>query len=190
MKQIVTTLNLPEGNFYGQVKVYENSDIFALREIYTTWRNLCVQLENIGARKINLPEGLSESAFCLAKGLIKLNGSIPGANASFDCYDPNGGLGRNRIVVKACSVIPDLTSFGPNTKWDRIFFVDFYRYGFWDGTFDIYELNSENIYNFPVNSSQSLRDQQHEGRRPRFSIYSNLINNGLYISKETFNLFG
>lgn len=32
---------------------------------------------------------------------------------------------NNRIQVKACSVLPDLTSFGPRSEWDRIFFADF-----------------------------------------------------------------
>ncbi|NFN19717.1 Bsp6I family restriction endonuclease [Clostridium botulinum] len=70
----------------------------------------------MGARKINLPEGLSESAFCLAKGMFRVTQKISGANTSFDCYDPNGQRGNNRIQVKACSVIPDLTSFGPNSE--------------------------------------------------------------------------
>jgi len=93
-------------------------------------------------------------------------------NTSFDAYH----LGTNkRIQVKACSVLPDLTSFGPRTQWDEIYFVDFYRDGSWDGKFDIYLIENEDIYNFPVNATQTYRDQQAEGRRPRFSIYTGII---------------
>lgn len=132
---------------------------------------------------------MSEPAFCLAKEMVRITQSISGANTSFDCYDLNGEIGTNRIQVKACSVIPDLTSFGPNSEWDRIFFVDFYREGKWDGSFDVYEISTNDIYNFKVNATQTMADQKREGRRPRFSIYANLIQNERYISKETFNLF-
>ncbi len=190
MQQVMANLSLPEGNFYSKVMIFDGSDVKRLRDIYVNWRNLCDLLGEMGARKINLPEGLSEPAFCLAKGMVRVTQKISGANTSFDCYDPNGKRWNNRIQVKACSVIPDLTSFGPNSEWDRIFFVDFYREGKWDGTFDIYEILTDDIYNFNVNSTQTMADQKRQGRRPRFSIYSNLIQNGRYLSKETFNLFG
>lgn len=189
MQQVMTTLSLPEGDFKSKVMTFEASDREKLRVIYTNWRNLCNLLVEMGARKINLPEGLSEPAFCISKGMARITQSISGANTSFDCYDPKGGRGNNRIQVKACSVIPDLTSFGPNSVWDRIFFADFYREGKWDGSFDVYEISTEDVYNFKVNATQTMADQKMEGRRPRFSIYANLIERGMYISKETFNLF-
>lgn len=189
MKKVTTILNLPEGDFNSEVISFDESDMEPLREIYKSWRTLCNQLTAVGARKINLPEGLSESAFCLKKGMFRFTNSIAKANTSFDCYDPKGKRGNNRIQVKACSVIPDLTSFGPKSEWDRIFFADFYREGKWDGTFDVYEVSTDDIYNFKVNEHQTLSDQKKQGRRPRFSIYKNLIQEGKYISKETFNLF-
>jgi hypothetical protein len=153
-------LKLPEGDFYSEVLTFGNEDLTSLASIYKNWRNLCDELENIGARKVNLPEGLSESAFCLAKGMVRLTKSISGANTSFDAYDPNEERGNNRIQIKACSILPDLTSFGPKSEWDRIFFVDFYREGNWDGTFDVYEINTNDVYNHKVNATQTLREQQ------------------------------
>ncbi|MBU3102261.1 Bsp6I family type II restriction endonuclease [Clostridium sp. DSM 17811] len=189
MQQIIGTLSLPEGKFNSKVMIFGESDKEKLKVIYTSWRNLCDLLVEMGARKINLPEGLSEPAFCMAKGMARITQSISGANTSFDCYDPKGERGNNRIQVKACSVIPDLTSFGPNSEWDRIFFVDFYREGNWDGSFDVYEISTEDVYNMRVNETETMADQKKLGRRPRFSIYANLIEKGMYISKETFNLF-
>ena len=98
------------------------------------------------------------------------------------------GKNNNRIQVKASSVEEDLTSFGPKTEWDRIYFMDFYREGAWDGSFDIYEIDTEEILNFPVNKKETFQEQQKQGRRPRFSIKKDLILQGKYISKETYKI--
>ncbi|WP_425449476.1 Bsp6I family type II restriction endonuclease [Dethiothermospora halolimnae] len=179
-------LNLPEGYFRTEVVNFQRGDADSLFNIYKSWRILCNELDEMNARKVNLPEGLSESAFCLAKNMVRIVRNIQGANTSFDCYDTKAPVMKNRIQIKACSVIPDLTSFGPKSVWDRIFFLDFYREGKWDGTFDIYEINTDDIYNHKVNATQTLKDQQLQGRRPRFSIYKELIQHGRYISRETF----
>ena len=130
------------------------SDREILFKIYNhDWRSLCDNLTKIRARSVNLPEGLSESAFCLEMGYWRFTNSISGANTSFDSYDPET---NNRIQIKACSVLPDLTSFGPRSIWDKIYFVDFCREQKWDGSFDIYQIENEDIYNHRVNANQTL----------------------------------
>jgi len=186
MKKANVLLQLPEGDFYSNVLVFDNNDAKELYDIYVSWRSLCKSLNDVNARSVNLPEGLSENAFCIAKNVWRCTESISGANTSYDCYDPNGVRGNNRIQVKACSVLPDLTSFGPQSEWDRIYFVDFYRKGQWDKTFDVYEIETDDINSYPVNAKQTLLDQKRQGRRPRFSIYKGLIQEGNYISKESF----
>lgn len=181
-------LLLPEGDFFVDVMKFSEKVSPTLNIIYKNWRTLCENLSGLNARAVNLPEGLSETAFCMAKKMWRVTSSIPGANSSFDAYDPSGTRNRNRIQIKACSVLPDLTSFGPKSEWDRIFFVDFYREGNWDGTFDIYEVSTENINNFKVNTSQTFIEQKEQGRRPRFSIYRGLIEKDKYVSKETFKI--
>ncbi len=163
---------LPEGKYEVEVCSYDDGDKKALFSIYRHWRDLCIELEQMSARKINLPEGLSEGAFCLEMNCVRVTTAIPGANSSWDCYDSR----RNkRIQVKACSVLPDLTSFGPKSQWDELYFLDFYRKGNWDGTFDIYLIQNDDIYNAPVKQGQTLKQQQEEKRRPRFSIFSDII---------------
>lgn len=172
MKEINTTLTLPEGDFAANVLQFEETDRKKLFSIYNDWRNLCNKLNDMAARGVNLPEGLSESSFCLEMNCVR-TGKVKGkVNSSFDCYDLNT---KQRIQVKSCSVLPDLTSFGPKSVWDQIYFVDFYRDGSWDGKFDIYLINTNDIYTHKVNSHQTFIDQQKEGRRPRFSIYSDII---------------
>lgn len=168
-------LTLPEGVFEAEVLQFEETDRKVLYKIYKDWRNLCENLNLLHARGVNLPEGLSESAFCLEMNTIRTTGAIKvkhGASTSFDAYDLSR---KKRIQVKACSVLPDLTSFGPKSVWDEIYFVDFYRDGSWDGKFDIYLINNSDIYSHKVNVSQTFQDQQTQGRRPRFSIYSEII---------------
>ena len=186
MKKSREILYLPEGDKRSEVTIFDNGDCIELKKIYDGWRLLCDNLNKLNARSVNLPEGLSEISFALAKGMWRCTESITGANSSFDCYDPQGGRGNNRIQVKACSVLPDLTSFGPYSQWDRIFFVDFYRNGNWDRTFDVYEISTEDVNNFPVNAHQTVADQKAQGRRPRFSIFSGLVQTGRYIKKETY----
>jgi len=165
-------ITLPEGSFEAKVQIWEESDRKRLFELYKNWRRLCDDLISINSRAVNLPEGLSEGAFCLETGSVRLTGSINGANSSFDCFNFNS---NRRIQIKACSVLPDLTSFGPNSVWDEIYFLDFFRKGEWNGKFDIYRIENDLIYNHQVNSFQTLRQQQAQGRRPRFSIYQKII---------------
>lgn len=188
MEKINKILLLPEGDRIAEVTIFNQSDAKSLVSIYDGWRILCDNLNELNARSVNLPEGLSEISFALAKNVWRTTGAIPGANSSFDCYDPRGERFNNRIQVKACSVLPDLTSFGPNSQWDRIYFVDFYRQGLWDRTFDVYEIRTRDIENYPVNANQTLKEQKEQGRRPRFSIYNGLILQNKYISKETFKI--
>ncbi|MBF0252564.1 MAG: Bsp6I family type II restriction endonuclease [Candidatus Omnitrophica bacterium] len=163
---------LPNGTFTAELQIFEESDRKELYHLYIHWRTLSKKLASLGSRGVNLPEGLSEAAFCLEMQTARLTSSIPGANTSFDCYDLSN---QSRIQVKACSVLPDLTSFGPKSVWDRIYFCDFYRDGNWDGTFDVYLIDNYDIYNHKVNANQTLKDQQLQGKRPRFSIYKEII---------------
>jgi hypothetical protein len=165
---------LPEGRFTCSVQVYEPTDDAFIKGLYAEWIGLSLKLRNFGGRGINLPEVLSEAVFCRAMNTVRIKANIPGANTSFDVYD----LTRSkRIQVKACSVLPDLTSFGPESVWDEIYFMDFFRQGAWDGSIDIYSIPNDLIYNYQVNVNQTLRDQQRQGRRPRFSIFSGIIEN-------------
>jgi hypothetical protein len=182
------TLDLPEGTGRAMVDMYSVTDIEIIEEIYRAWRYLCDLLPLVNSRRVNLPEGLSESLFCIIKDVWRCSYNISFANSSFDCYDPHEPVHNNRIQIKACSVLPDLTSFGPNSEWDRIYFIDFYCEGYWDGTFDIYEIDTDDVYSFMVNEDTTFVDQQALGKRPRFSIYNGLISHGRYISRERFRL--
>lgn len=124
------------------------------------------------SREPNFPEGLSEVAFCLWSGSARFISAYGLSNTSFDTFN----IKTNRAEqIKACSVENDLTSFGPRSKWDDLYFLDFYSNGKVDGRFDIYKIPNELIYANKVNKNQTLADQQDEKRRPRFCIKKDII---------------
>jgi hypothetical protein len=177
MREELHAFHLPEGVFNVHATRFGEDDRQKFSKMYRDWISLSKDLRSYQGRGVNLPEVISEGAFALEMNVLRVVKSIPGANSSWDCYDP---VLHKRIQVKACSVLPDLTSFGPTSEWDELYFLDFYREGNWDGTFDIYKIPNELIYNHKVNQHQTMKEQQLEKRRPRFSIYKEIIlSNGM-----------
>jgi hypothetical protein len=152
------------------LQFWDESDRAKLRKLYESWKILNSGMREYKARAVNLPEGISESAFCL--DFDKDCGRLVRGPGSFDGYN----IRENRMVqIKAVSVEVDLTSFGPKSIWDDLYFLDFYREGKFDGTFDVYKIPNDLIYTFKVNVTQTLKEQQAQGRRPRFSIKEGII---------------
>ncbi|MEG2847874.1 MAG: Bsp6I family type II restriction endonuclease [Bacilli bacterium] len=180
MKIVSATLFLDEKQYNNvPAQTFDRSDIPMIHDIYRSWRNLCTNMITIQARSINIPEGLSEAVYCLITGSYRINSvNLPGANSSFDCYSP---VDNSRVQVKACSVIPDLTSFGPHSVWDKLIFIDFYANGQWNGAFIVYEIPSNLINNLIMNMTtrETFRDQQAQGRRPRLSLYRLIQSNNI-----------
>ena len=149
----------------------EKKDRAKIKQLYNHWLKLKVGLKNFESRSPNLPEGISESAFSLEFGCPRVL-DVQGSSGSFDCYNPKT---HKRIQIKATTIRYDLTSFGPDSVWDVIYLLDFYRDGKFDGKYDVYEIPNDLIYNHKINKTQTFRDQQAQGRRPRFSIKKSII---------------
>ena len=151
---------------------FDKSDKREWKKLFDMWRNLKIGLKNYKSRQPNFPEGLSEVAFCLYSGskrLVSLKGK---SSASFDTFN----LKKQRAEqIKACSIYPDLTSFGPKSVWDDLYFLDFFNEGKLDGTFNLYKIPTEMIYNIKVNKNQTFQQQQEQGRRPRLRIQKKII---------------
>jgi hypothetical protein len=142
------------------------------KELFDLWKGLKLGLRDYKSREPNFPEGLSEVAFCLWSGSSRFVEAYKISNRSFDTFNTNTGRAEQ---IKACSVEGDLTSFGPKSKWDDLYFLDFYNGGKVDGRFDVYHIPSELIYGHKVNKNQTMEQQQEERRRPRFSIKTDII---------------
>ena len=146
------------------------------KRIFDLWKKLKLDLRGYKSREPNMPEGLSEVAFCLWSGAGRFI-SVRSKNKvkiprSFDTFDINSGCAQQ---IKACSIERDLTTFGPKSRWDELYFLDFYNNGEVDGYFDIYKIPDEYIHNQSVNKKENFKDQQSQKRRPRFSIKKEII---------------
>jgi hypothetical protein len=144
-------------------------DKFKIRRLYKRWKNLNDDLKKISTRGINLPETISENAFCLFfKECVRVV-KLKNGKCSYDVLNTKTG---SRIQIKASSIEEDLTSFGPRSEWDELFFMDFSE---GNGIFKVYKIDADLIYKHQVNKNQTFEDQQGEGRRPRFSIMNDII---------------
>jgi hypothetical protein len=154
------------------VMEFDETDRRKWRLLFDKWATLNRELKEYGARGLTFPEGLSEVAFCLLTRSVKKLKTPQGVAASFDTYNLTT---KKAQQIKASSVEYDLTSFGPKSKWDELYFLDFYNGGNHDGTFNLYLINNDLIYGHKVNKNQTLKMQQEQGKRPRFSLKKRLI---------------
>ena len=158
-----------------QLMHFDESDGKKWKDIFDIWKNLKLGLRDYKAREPNFPEGLSEVAFCLWSGAgryLKIRGTKKGIAGSFDTFDLKTGKAQQ---IKACSIDNDLTSFGPKSKWDDLYFLDFYSAGKVDGCFDVYLIPNKYISNQSLNKKEKFTDQQMQKRRPRFGIKKEII---------------
>lgn len=153
---------------------FNKKDAKGWKKLFDSWKKLKMGLRKYESREPNFPEGLSEVAFCIYSGSNRFISLKRGStNTSFDTYNLRK---KKAEQIKACSVERDLTSFGPESKWDDIYFLDFYNGGKLDGTFNVYKIPTDWIYKMKVNRTQTFKQQQAQGRRPRFSITDKIIN--------------
>lgn len=174
MRIVEKDLSLKDGRTKAKIGIFtynDSRDILDLVNLYKSWRKcseLCLEL---GGSKLVLPESLYLGAFCHFKEVGWLVSCTGNVKRSFDCVDyktTKDGY-NTRIRVKASSVKKDLTTLEPNDIWDEFYFCDFSRL---DGTFDVYLIPNEVLYNYKVNSVQTVQDQQRQGRIPRVGLNS------------------
>lgn len=149
--------------------VFDSSSLLQLKLIFKDWLMLNGKLRSINGRTLNVPDVLSEGLFCYYFDSIRTKDSA----GSFDCVTKQSSKG---VQVKATSIKYDLTSFGPESIWDELYFIDFVPNGVIDGVIHFYKIE-ENFENLILNreKNETFKDQQKQGRRPRFSIKKELI---------------
>ena len=149
---------------------FDTSDFKVIQTVFQNWLSANKNLKNIGGRTLNVPDVISEALFCIAFDAVRTNNTAH----SFDCVLRKTGQG---VQVKSASIPTDCTSFGPKSKWDLLYFLDFVPNGTFDGNIDVYEIDGNEIYDLVLNKEkgETFRDQQKQGRRPRFSIQNRII---------------
>ena len=148
----------------AKVTIPEKGDKKILREIYFKWKELNDNLKKISTRGINIPDTLTENAFCLFFPEYVRIAKLEGEKCSFDCISKVTG---EKVQVKAASIYPDLSTFGPKSEYDRLFFCDFSK---GDGSFKVYDVPVNEVKKVEVKKGLTFEQRQAEGKRPRFSI--------------------
>lgn len=146
---------------------FDANDEKMFKTILKQIKDINLKLKALKGRMINVPDVVSEGLFAYHFNSIRTN-DVDGAH-SYDCVSLDG----EGIQVKSASIKNDLTSFGPKSTWDLLYFMDFSS----GKDVKIYKIPSDNIYNMVLNKSknETFRDQQEQGRRPRLSIQSSII---------------
>ena len=160
--------------FTARLEHFDQNDLPVLRRIFRSFVRLRTLIKSFpdsdhNHRGPNIPETLTEGAFALFYQCTRIH-YLSGTKKS-DKYAP---ATHERIQVKAMSS-PAPTTFGPKSVFDRLIFLDFFRGGMLDGSFDVYDIPINLVYNVQVNQTQTMRDQQLELRRPRFSTHDEII---------------
>ena len=155
-----------------EVAYLDKKDGKIFKKLFDIWRKLNIGLEKY-ERRVNIPEVISEGMFCVFSKSVRYQKKLRGeGTVSFDTINIKN---KRREQIKASSIEEDLTSFGPRTEWDDLYFLDFFNGGKLDGTFNVYLIPNKLIYSNSVNKGQTMKDQQGEKRRPRFSIKKDII---------------
>lgn len=133
-------------------------------ETYNLWKELDYRLRKVSSRGVNIHEGISEVIVCYVNGFEHSVG-----RGSEDAFTDFG----EQVQIKATSNYDDdLTSFGPRSEFDLLHFA---RLDKVNDIFYLYDIPLEELDETYVNSTQTFRDQQLQGRRPRFSIIKKII---------------
>ncbi|MFA6251543.1 MAG: Bsp6I family type II restriction endonuclease [Candidatus Paceibacterota bacterium] len=173
MKKNKITVTINKKQIKLDILKIESSDKAKLRTIFKRWLELSNLLKSLGSRGVNIPEGLTESLFCLEMNSARVIKAY-NSKGSFDTINRNN---NKRQQVKATSSSGP-TSFGPNSFWDEneLYLMDFVgKDGIIDGTFSIYRILDKYIYLSKVNKTERLSDQQAQKRRPRMDLRKDVV---------------
>jgi len=147
----------------AEIQIFEKDDAKNLKELWDLWLSFSKKLKKYSkgkARKINFPEFISEGCWCILTGSVRII-----RPSSADTYNLKT---KRAEQIKASIIKNDLTSFGPKSRWDDLYFLDFSRL---DGTFDVYEIPTNLLKNEVLNTKgETFEEQQKQGRRPRLSL--------------------
>lgn len=146
------------------MKILEK-DFDLICKIYIQWKELNNNIKKFSSRGVNFPDCISEPIVCYA-----FNYNWNNNNETGDATSDSGEL----IEIKATSNFDsDLSSFSPNTKFDKLIFVRLDQERDLAYIYDL-ELNFEQFQILEVNKKETVLDQQKQNRRPRLSLIQHI----------------
>ena len=141
-------------------------------DTYFHWKQLDAEIKLLsGTRGINFPSELSEYMACYCIGFYVNKNKSQGD--AVDMSNP-----KNPLIIEIKGSSADQTSapnsFSPSEHFDDLVFARLEKY---DDVLKVYRLgiDSEALSQIKVNESQTVGDQQKQGRRPRFSIMDKIV---------------
>ena len=163
----------------GNADVFTVEDIPIIEKAYYAWKASNEVYATYGMRRANLPELISEGLTSAMFGWPRTNGtSFSGLPASsMDLIDMETG---DMVQLKACSTDavhkPGPTSFGPTTEFDSLIFM---HVDCETDTINWYKLDAESYKDIKVNRTETIGDQQKQGRRPRVTLLPKILSAGI-----------
>ena len=167
------------------LRFYGEEDIPWLKRVFDSWQglNMCLGGGAAGGtelthkeRKVNVPEAISEIMYCLIENAGRYHRTKTDnlKDSSFDAYNVITG---KTIQLKSTQIEYDCTSFGPNSKQDKLVFMDLYNDGNIDGTVDVYDIPYDLIKISLENKKLGITFEERllEGKRPRLSVKKSVI---------------
>lgn len=141
-------------------------------DIYFHWKQLDAEIKTLsGTRGINFPSEISEYLACYALGIMVNKQSLNG-----DAVDMNDPDNPKIIEIKGSSTNETSApnSFSPREHFDDLVFVRLDKH---NDILKIYRLgiSSNDLKKIKVNRTQTVEEQQKQGRRPRFSIQDKIV---------------
>lgn len=133
--------------------------------LYFNWKALNTGIKEDFTRGVNLPEAITEPICCFVNGFMHSLGE-----GSEDAVNPRTNV---KVQIKATSNFwSDLTSFGPKSEFEELHFV---RLNQDEDKMYLYYIPVNKLADVQVNVGETFKEQQDQGRRPRFSIINKYI---------------
>lgn len=170
MKNVKQKISVPEGQRTATVNKTDAKALATAKAGLRSVNNLSKYSQKLDGRRVNVPESISETLVCAELGFLKKARHNSGSfKKSWDAYNPATG---KRVQIKCSTIKNDLSSFGPRSKFDELYFV---QVDFKKRTYSIFHLPENGLKKIKVNQKQTLGDFQKLGKRPRFCIQKQLI---------------
>lgn len=132
--------------------------------LYFLWKDLNKSIKSFYSRGVNIHEAITERIVCYVNDYKHSLGG-----GSEDAFTKDG----RKVQIKATSNYnSDLTSFGPTSQFDILHFV---RLDQETDKMYLYDIKIDDLYTIKVNRSETFKDQQLSGKRPRLSVIEKFI---------------
>ena len=157
--------------------IFEEEDLALIKEDYNLFKRSNEIRLKLSFRKNNVPETVSEGLACMLFDWYRTNGSgsLYGVSGSGDALNiKDDGIGEI-IQIKSYTKRKDgagPTSFGPRSQYDKLIALEV---DLDTDLFSYYDLSDIDISSINVSKTETVEDQSNSGKRPRFSIDTEII---------------